>query len=154
MSLFLTKTKKPILFTQDIIEECSKRTGKSVELINEVYKINLEYIKKEIKENKEIVLVSFPNLGKLRFNYYLGLCSKVVNKSPDTKKRIEERLDFIRVLLKKEKGGELKNFNRPAVFNLFSGISDTFPGNIMKDFYKNWKAIEERHNDNHSEYFK
>ena len=77
MSSSSKKINKAIYFTEDILDELSAKTGKDKALLADIIKHNLSYLKKSISEDKEVVVVNFPNFGKMLFNYYLGGCSIV-----------------------------------------------------------------------------
>lgn len=155
MFSFLRKNKeKKIFLTEDILKELSDKTGLELQLIEEVYKKNLEYIRKSILNIPEIVIISFPNLGKLRYNYYLAGCFKTRTKDILTKKRVEVKLKYLRTFLKEEKGNRLRNFNKPILFNAIGYLEGKFTRNVINNFYNNWKKLEDKHNEDHQKYFK
>lgn len=156
MSLFLTNktNNENLVLTQDVLKEVAKRTGQELHIVEEIYKINIEYVKRTITDDSKIIIVSFPNLGKLRFNYYLGLCYMGRTKDYEIKTRVREKINHLREILKEVDGGKLKNFNKPIVYNSISYVNKKFTKNVFNNFYKHWKILEETHNENHQKYFK
>lgn len=151
--MFLHSTQKNnISFTEDVIKEVSKRTGKSEELIKNIYKTNLKYFHEKIKKEDDLLIVSFPNLGKMRFNYYLGLCY-MSSSSQAQRAKVKKRVNALKEVLKEENGNQLKNFNFPIVYTGILNLNNT-RNNAIKVFYKNWAILEEKHNENHAKYFK
>jgi hypothetical protein len=154
MSWPFKKSSKQVYFTEDIVEELSAITGKDKELIADIIKHNIFYLKRSIQADEELVLVNFPNLGKMRFNYYLGMC--LVNYLGRAKKYdyLKKKIRYLREVLKKKDGGELKNFNKPLVHNSIRHREKDVPRNILPFFYKYWKILETTHNEEHIKYFK
>lgn len=148
-----SKQQNNISFTEDIIKEVAKRTGKDEKLIEEIYKTNLKYIHEEIKKDDSIIIVNFPNLGKMRFNYYLGLCYLNSLSKSTHRAEIRRRTNTLKKILDENKGNELKNFNFPIVYTGVLNLKNT-RNNAIKEFYKNWGILEEKHNENHAKYFK
>jgi hypothetical protein len=144
---------KPICFTDDILEELSSRTGKDVKLLRDILKHNISYLKKSILSNEELVLINFPNLGKMRFNYYLGGCA-LASKEGQTKKYkyLSDKLKYLREILKKPEGNDIKNFNKPLLFISIRKKEENVEKNIMPSFYKYWKILETIHNEDHEKY--
>jgi hypothetical protein len=154
MSYFSKKSNsKPIYFTDDILEELSEKTGKDKELLADIIKTNLNYVKKSISESDELVLISFPNLGKMRLNYYLGHCAAVADKR-GKESTLKAKLNYLKSLFSIEKGADLKNFNKPMVHTLIYNLFKEVPRNILRSFYKSWKILEDKHNKDHEKYFK
>ena len=152
MSWPFKKSSKQIYFTEDIVEELSAITGKDKQLISDIIKHNISYLKKSIQTDDELVLVNFPNLGKMRFNYYLGHClSSHVNRSKKYSYVIN-KVKYLRDILRKKGGGEVKNFNKPILHNSISRLEE-IPRNIFPFFYKYWKILETKHNEDHIKYF-
>jgi hypothetical protein len=147
------KTNKSIYFTEDIIEELSAKTGKSKELLADIIKQNNQYIKKSISEDEKIVVINYPNFGKMLFNYYLGGCSipRVTNST--LKERLKNRVNYLYDFLVKANAGNLKNFNKPIVSTLLYNLTGSTPKNIINSFYKSWKILEDKHNQDHGHNF-
>lgn len=153
MSYSSKKTNKSLYFTEDIIEELSAKTGKDKALLSDIIHHNLNYLKKEISNNEEIVVVNFPNLGKLMFNYYLGKCSISLIQNKKINALIKKRVNFLNSILTKFNDNSLKVFNKPIVSTLIYQLTGSTSRNSMKSFYKDWKELENKHNKNHEKYF-
>lgn len=153
MFLHSKKIDKPICFTEDILDVLSAKTGKDKVLLADIIKHNIAYLKKEIVSNNELVLVNFPNLGKMRFNYYLGLC--VISDSGYSKryKYISHKIEYLKNILKKSGGNDIKNFNKPLLFISIRKKEENVDRNIISSFYKYWKILEIIHNEDHKKYF-
>ena len=145
---------KPICFTDDILELLSAKTGKNKALLADIIKHNISYLKKSIISDEELVLVNFPNLGKMRFNYYLGLCVLSYN-SDNTKhyKYVTNKVRYLKSLLKIPGANEIKNFNKPLLFISIRKKEKDVDRNILSSFYKYWKILETIHNEDHKKYF-
>lgn len=148
------KTSKPLYFTDDIIEELAAKTGKDKELLADIISTNLNYVKKSINEDSEIVVINFPNFGKLMFNYYLGCCSipRVTNNT--LKAKIIEKVNYLYDVLTIKKDNKLRNFNKPILSTLLYNLTGKTPKNVINSFYKSWKILEEKHNQDHEHNFK
>ena len=153
MSSSSKKINKAIYFTEDIIEELAAKTGKDKALLADIIKHNLSYLKKSISEDKEIVVINFPNFGKMLFNYYLGGCSIVRTKNNNLKAKLKEKVGYLYDLLTTKKANNLKNFNKPIISTLTYHLLGSTPRNIINTFYKNWKILEDKHNQDHEQYF-
>jgi hypothetical protein len=147
------KTNKSIYFTEDILEELAAKTGKDKALLADIIKHNLSYLKKSISEDSEVVVVNFPNFGKMLFNYYLGGCSIVRTNNNKLKAKLKDKVGYLYELLTTKKAGNLKNFNKPILSTLTYNLIGSTPRNIINTFYKNWKILEDKHNQDHEHYF-
>lgn len=143
---------KPITFTDDILEELSSRTGKSKELLKDILKHNIAYLKKSIISNEDLVLINFPNLGKMRFNYYLGGCT-LSNNGATSYRYLANKMKYLKEVLKKPEGNDIKNFNKPLLFISIRKREENVDKNIIPSFYKYWKILENIHNEEHEKYF-
>lgn len=144
---------KPITFTDDILEELSKRTGKEKDLLKDILKHNIAYLKKSILTNDELVLINFPNLGKMRFNYYLGGCTLSSKNNQSVKyKYLSNKMKYLRDILKKPEGNDIKNFNKPLLYISIRKREEEVDKNIMPSFYKYWKILETIHNEENKKY--
>lgn len=154
MFLHSKKIDKPICFTEDILEVLSAKTGKDQALLADIIKHNISYLKKSIISDKELVLINFPNLGKMRFNYYLGLCT--ISDNRDNLKHysyISDKIKYLKEILKKPNGNDIKNFNKPLLFISIRKKEESVDRNIITSFYKYWKILETIHNEDHKKYF-
>ena len=147
------KTNKSIYFTEDILDELAAKTGKDKALLADIIKHNLSYLKKSISEDSEVVIVNFPNFGKMLFNYYLGGCSIVRTNNNKLKAKLKEKVGYLYELLTTKKAGNLKNFNKPILSTLTYNLIGKTPRNIINTFYKNWKILEDKHNQDHEHNF-
>ena len=143
------KINKPIYFTEDILDELAAKTGKDKLLLADIIKQNISYIKKSVSEDEEIVVIGFPNFGKMLFNYYLGGCSIVRTNNNKLKSKLKERVGFLYDILTIKNGRNLKNFNKPIISTLTYNLLGNTPRNIINTFYKNWKILEDKHNQDH-----
>jgi hypothetical protein len=153
MSWHSKKTSKPLYFTEDILEELSLNTGKDKVLLADIISTNLNYVKKSINENPEVVVINFPNFGKLMFNYYLGCCSipRVTNNT--LKVKLIEKVNYLYDVLTIKKDNKLRNFNKPILSTLLYNLTGKTPKNAINSFYKGWKILEEKHNKDHEHNF-
>lgn len=103
--------------------------------------------------DKELVLINFPNLGKMRFNYYLGLCTMSDNNNLKYYSYISDKIKYLKNVLKKPGGNDIKNFNKPLLFISIRKKEENVDRNIISSFYKYWKILETIHNEDHKKYF-
>jgi hypothetical protein len=87
------------------------------------------------------------------FNYYLGGCSIVRTKNNNLKVKLKEKVGYLYDLLTTKKASNLKNFNKPIISTLTYHLLGNTPRNIINTFYKNWKILEDKHNQDHEQYF-
>lgn len=153
MSYSSKKKPKTLYFTEDILEELAAKTGKDKELLADIIKQNLSYLKESISKNEEIVVINFPNFGKMLFNYYLGRCQIKRIRSTERIAVLRNRLSYLIGVANKEGKNSLKNFNRPIVSTLTYNLFGKAPRNILEAFYKHWKILEQKHNEDHAKYF-
>jgi hypothetical protein len=153
MSYSSKKKPKTIYFTEDIIEILAAKTGKDKALLADIIKQNNSYIKSSVLKNSDIVVINFPNFGKMLFNYYLGRCQAARSNSVDKIGFIRSKLNYLLSIANKEGKNSLKNFNRPMVSTLTYSLFGEAPRNILTSFYKNWKILEQKHNEDHEKYF-
>lgn len=147
------KIDKPICFTEDILELLSAKTGKDIPLLADIIKHNISYLKKSIIADEKLVLVNFPNLGKMRFNYYLGLCVISDNNNLKYYNYISNKIKYLKEILKNPRGNDIKNFNKPLLFISIRKKEENVDRNIITSFYKYWKILETIHNEDHKKYF-
>ena len=147
------KSEKPICFTEDILEELSAKTGKDKALLADIIKHNISYLKKSILTKDDLVLINFPNLGKMRFNYYLGLCTLSSKKNSVQNRYISNKINYLKGILKNPEGNDIKNFNKPLLLISARKKESNIEKNIMPYFYKYWKILETAHNEDHKKYF-
>jgi hypothetical protein len=153
MSYSLRKKPKTLYFTEDIIDLLAAKTGKNKVLLADIIKQNNNYIRSSILKDSDIVVINFPNLGKMMFNYYLGRCQAAKSNSVKKIAFLRKKLNYLLEVANKEGKNSLKNFNRPIVSTLTYNLFGEAPRNILTSFYKNWKVLEEKHNKEHEKYF-
>lgn len=153
MYSFSKSKSKPIYFTDDILEELSAKTSKDKKLLADIISNNVKYIKDSISKDEEIIVINFPSFGKLLFNYYLGGCSIVRTNNNKLKIGLKNRVGYLYKLLKIKNGDKLKNFNKPIVSTLTYNLLGKTPRNIINSFYKSWKILEDKHNNDHEHNF-
>lgn len=153
MYYYSKKTNKPLYFTDDILEELSAKTGKDKALLADIISTNLLYLKSCINENPKIVVINFPNLGKMMFNYYLGCCSIPRVTNNNIKAKIINKVNYLYEVKTVKKEDKLRNFNKPMVSTLLYNLIGKTPKNIINSFYKSWKILEIKHNQDHEHNF-
>jgi hypothetical protein len=147
------KKAKALYFTEDILDILAAKTGKNKVLLADIINQNISYLKQSISKNEEIVVVNFPNFGKMLFNYYLGRCQIKRISSSERIVVLKNRLNYLISIANKEGKNSLKNFNRPIVSTLTYSLFGEAPRNILVAFYKHWKVLEQKHNKDHEKYF-
>lgn len=132
-----------ITYKSDIIKELSKELGIPEKELQEIVNLNIDYIKKSAVE-KDYLLISIPNLCKIRFNMKLGMSSSAYRtlRREGVKKKVE--------LLRKykiESGGKLLNFKLPLFDRLWRKAKMTYKMHIYRDMYLMIKDVESRSNE-------
>lgn len=149
MYSFSKKKDKALYFTEDILEELAAKTGKDKALLADIISTNLKYVKKSINTDPEIVVINFPNFGKMMFNYYLGCCSIPRVNNTKLKNFIIKKVNYLYDVLTIKKENKLRNFNKPLVKTLLYNLTGNSPKNILYSFYRSWKILEDKHNEDH-----
>jgi nucleoid DNA-binding protein len=131
------KKNKTLVFSEEIISELAKELDLDEKYITDIVDTNIKYVKKSIAENDNILIVSFPNLGKLVLNYYLGLSSKTVQNF-----NVEAKINLLQNIMKRT-GKSLKNFRRPLIYKFGKKLrSDIFNDtHVIANFNKIWSDI-------------
>lgn len=145
---FLSKDDRPsIVLTDDLIKIWAERTGKSEEILRDVLKHHHDYLNKKVNEDPTAIIINIPWLGKLRFNYYLGLsylsAKGKINTVTDI---VHQKVTRLREILKRD-GKQIKNFNRPAIYRQHLHLTKEFTRRVYDLFYIMWKRLEDEHND-------
>lgn len=153
MSYYSKKKAKALYYTEDILDLLAAKTGKDKALLADIIKHNTNYVKSSVLTNPDIVVINFPNFGKMLFNYYLGRCQAARSNSVDKIGFIRSKLNYLLDIANKEGKNSLKNFNRPIVSTLTYTLFGKAPRNILDGFYKHWKVLEQKHNEEHEKYF-
>lgn len=136
---------KGVYYKEDIIEEMSKELGISIKELTEIVNTNISYIKKSIQEN-EILLISLPNLAKLRFNLRLGMSSRYEHRDSKIHEKKVKGLDKKIKLLSSYYCPTLVNFNKPLFERLYRKITKKHVTGIYDKMYKMWAEIEKENN--------
>lgn len=97
-----------ITYKEDIIKELSNELSISESEIEEIVNLNIQYIKKSIVE-KDYLLISFPNLCRIRLNIRLALSYVSNNKSSKYTKR---KIKVIQLKRKLDLFSQYKKDNR------------------------------------------
>lgn len=146
---FTSKKDKAVFFKEDIVKEMSQELNIPEKEIQEIIDLNIKYIKKSVEENP-ILLISLPNLAKLRFNLKLGMSSKYDKKGLTSSsgiksyEAISEKVD----LLTSYKNPRLANFKKPLSERLFKKITKFKKAFQVYDrMYHMWAAIEKKSNE-------
>jgi len=134
---YSSKKNKTIVFSEDIIKELAEEFGIEEKYIEDVLDTNINYLKHSLKTKEDVVLVNFPNLGKLALNYYLALSSKFLKRN-----KIDEKVEVLKKILS-ENGNNLKNFRRPLIYKFGKKLqSDIFNRlNVIDSFVRIWSDI-------------
>ena len=84
-------------FTEDIVDEWEKRTGKSRELLEEMLRIHADYIYDKAVNDPEAYRLKLPNLALLNFNFFASDVGRVNYKDdePLLKSIQEKRINLI-----------------------------------------------------------
>ena len=139
------KRERTITLTEDLIGEWQKRTGKPRELLEEMLVLHYKYLDYAIDNEEKAIIINFPNLGKMSFNYLLSL------RYANTQKYvtgIRKKLDKLIHLLETE-GNNLLNFNSPMVARQIYMKTGRFPKGVYNKLYEYWNILEIDHNDNY-----
>lgn len=145
MSSSSTGNRKPIVLTEDLIDEWQKRTGKPRELLEEMLKLHYKYVNHLINNEPTAVIIMFPNLGKLRFNYFMYK-SSISGRSAETLKPMTDKFEVLQEIMRVE-GNEIMNFNRPLlVKQFFKRTRKTIRG-VYNKYYQYWLELERYHNE-------
>lgn len=141
---------KGIYFKEDIIEEMAKEFAIPEKELKEIVDMNLAYIKKNVKE-KPLLLISLPNLAKLRFNLKLGMSSNYTlrNRSSLVSKTkaalVQEKVDALNEFRYQKK---LINFQKPLFERLYKKITkEKRVRQLYNTMYHSWAAIEKKSNE-------
>jgi len=138
-----------IYFKEDIVQEMSKEFNIPMKEIMEIVNKNLEYIKKSVEE-KPILLISLPNLTKLRFNLRLGMSSRFTTrhaKSVSGLKKYKSLSEKIG-LLSAQKAPKLVSFNKPLFERLYKKITkEKTVTQIYNKMYSMWAVVEKKSNE-------
>ena len=94
-------------YTEDIIDELIKRTGKERHVIEEIIKLHATYIKHLSIEEPEVFNMNLPYLCSLSFNYLLGINKKPNNRITSDHRKLKKKHKTLAKRLKQDK----KNIN-------------------------------------------
>lgn len=141
MHSILRNQDKGVFYKKDIITEMSKEMGIPEKELEELININISYIKKSIVE-KEILLVSLPNLTKLRFNLKIGMSSMHYHRESKIHKKKYDSLCKKVKLLSSYYSPSLINFNKPLFERLYRKIKKRKPRAVYETMYNMWADIE------------
>lgn len=136
---------KGVYYKEDIIKEMSLEMGIPEKEIAEIVNINISYIKKSIQDN-DILLVSLPNLAKLRFNLRLGMSSRYEHRDSKIHERKYKGLDRKIKLLSSYYCPSLVNFKKPLFERLYRKMTRKKVTGIYDKMYKMWAEIERENN--------
>jgi len=142
--------RKPIVLTDELIDIWTERTGKPRELLVEMLDLHHEYIQHLVKNEPDALIIKLPYLGRLRFNYLLGLS---YTKWTASHLPIAAKIVKMKELLDLE-GNKLKNFNLPLFIKQNHVILGAKARTPIPLFYTYWKALEEKHNEWYNKKFK
>ena len=137
-------------FTEDIVDEWEKRTGKSRELLEEMLRIHADYIYDKAVNDLEAYRLKLPNLALLNFNFFASDVGRVNYKDdePLLKSIQEKRINLINNFTTDE-----VNFLQPQCLTDELKADKRYIRRIyfkMKEFYD---RMAERSNEKAKEYY-
>lgn len=135
--------KRSITLTEDLIEDWVKNTGKPKELLEEMLKLHYKYLDYLIDNDPNAIIIKFPMLGKLRFNFLLGKQFKT--KMPNSK-GIKEKFSTLEKIMRKE-GNRIINFNMPMLGKQMYQKTLNYPQGLYVKMYKYWTVLENTTNE-------
>lgn len=134
---YSSKKNKDLVFSEEIIKELSQEIGIEEKYIEDIIDTNIKYIKSSIKERDDVLLISFPNLGKLALNYYLSLFSKRVQNF-----NVEGKIKRLQDLMRNG-SRDLKNFKKPLIYKFGKKLQSAVfnKAHVIASFNKIWSDI-------------
>lgn len=134
--------KRDITLTEDLIDEWVKETGKPKELLEEMLKLHYKYLDHIIDNEEKAIIINFPWLGKLRFNYLLG--RQYTKKMPNSI-GMKAKFDRLYDIMLKE-GNKVVNFNMPMIGKQYYQMACEYPSKMYIEFYKYVTIVEKENN--------
>lgn len=135
--------RKTISFTNEMIDEWVEKTGKPRELLEEMYKLHIKYVKKLQFETPEAINIKLPALGVLRLNFYLALRYRTVYSK--TNEVLNKKIKLLEECIKNH-GWSFLNFKRPLFMTQYSRIHKEKAMRGLQNFYNIVKSIENKVN--------
>ena len=136
--------RKTISFTDEMIDEWAEKTGKPRELLEEMYKLHIKYVKKLQFETPDAINIRLPALGTLRLNFYLALRYRTVYSKVN--KIINNKIKLLEECISNH-GWLFLNFKRPLFLTQHNRINKEKTKRSLQNFYNIVKSIENKVND-------
>lgn len=136
-----------ICYKEDIIKEMSLEMNIAEKELSEIIELNIKYIKKSVIE-KDFLLVSLPNLCKLRLNYKLalGLSASSSDNSPSIQS-IRKKILLLKDYKDKKGGYKLITFRNPLYERLWRKFKRIkYNKNAYKQMFSMIRELEEETN--------
>lgn len=140
---------KGIYFKEDIVEEIAQELGIPKKEVQEIVDKNIAYIKKSVLE-EPIVLISLPNLAKLRFNLRLGMSSTYTNSTLTSNSGVKKYNSLLAKieLLRSYKNPQLVSYNKPLFERFYKKITKHKKVTQIYDkMYSLWAVVERKSNE-------
>lgn len=137
-----------ICYKEDIIKEMSLEMNIPEKELNEIIDLNIKYIKKSVTE-KDLLLISLPNLCKLRLNYKLalGLSASNSGNSPNVQS-IRSKILLLKSYRKEKDIHRLMFFKNPLYERLWRKFKRIkYNKNAYKQMYSMINELEEKTNE-------
>lgn len=134
-----------ITYKEDIVRKMSEETGIPEKELLEIVNMNISYIKRAAIE-KDFVMISLPNLCKIRLNYRLASNSVKNTKSVKKLVSLRKKIEFLKSVRKKYPG--LMNFNKPLFERLWrKSERKLYVSKIYVNMYSMIRQVEEKTNE-------
>lgn len=147
--------RKPYGTIEELIPTWAEKTGKPIELLEEMLKLHLKYIEHLKYENKECINIRLPKVGVLRLNYHLLSRFLKVNRSNSKYiDNLKNKFQKLREIGKKEKWVSI-NFNRSLIAKSCYYIRgrDTIKDNFFVKYFVHILTLEDANNENFNKKF-
>lgn len=127
-----------IVLTDDVIEEWQKRTGKPIELLEDMYMWHTKYIKHLTETKEDAVQIKLPKIGRLYFNPSLAASSKISKKNKEIEEIIEKRIQTLIY----QKVRTLHN-NIPMVRRVYEKYVGKRAARVGAYLHRYWRIVEQ-----------
>lgn len=139
-----------ITYKEDIIKELSEELSIPFKEIEEIVNLNIEYIKKSINENDNLI-ISLPNLCRIRLNHRLAL--SYIGQYGNTKYKIRQKKvvqlkrkleNFSNYKIENKDWNNILNLKKPLFERLLKKSKRLkYVNNISQNMYKMINELEE-----------
>lgn len=144
--MFEQENRKPIVLTDELIDEWVKRTGKSRELLTEMLELHHKYIDYLIDNEPKALILSLPYLGSLRFNTQMAY--NYMKRHPVTDARYKPIHDKMATLLELTGNDifNMKSSNPLILVKLYYKLTGKRFLAMYEKYYSLVKILEEYNN--------